>query len=123
MDSCFKNPRISWPETFLEKCAIRVIEYSDITNNLENEDIKKNDKVFLIGGLNNKKFSNKISESNNTPNPNIPRNIKSKILASVKAENPKGKSKLFLRINNLKWLRKIWLDKIDYLILNLSLSE
>ncbi|MBD3640218.1 MAG: DNA-protecting protein DprA [Marinobacter sp.] len=34
LDSCFKNPDISWPERFLKKGAIRVKEYEDIRRNL-----------------------------------------------------------------------------------------
>lgn len=34
LDSCFKNPSISWPEKYLKKGAIKVTQYSDITENL-----------------------------------------------------------------------------------------
>lgn len=36
LDSCFQNPKISWPEKFLKKGAVRVTEYSDIKKELEN---------------------------------------------------------------------------------------
>lgn len=35
LDSCFKNPHISWPERFSKKGAIRVKGYEDIKEHLE----------------------------------------------------------------------------------------
>lgn len=35
LDSCFRNPSISWPRAFQEKGAIRVTTMSDITDNLD----------------------------------------------------------------------------------------
>ena len=35
LDSCFKNPKITWPERFLKQGAIRVRDYSDIKNALD----------------------------------------------------------------------------------------
>ena len=34
LDSCFKNPELTWPEKFLKKGAIRVKEYNDIKREL-----------------------------------------------------------------------------------------
>lgn len=34
LDSCFKNPRITWPKRFQEKGAIRVKDYDDIKSTL-----------------------------------------------------------------------------------------
>ncbi|TXK93762.1 DNA processing protein DprA [Methylococcaceae bacterium CS1] len=35
LDSCFKNPHITWPERFSKKGAIRVREYEDIKEHLD----------------------------------------------------------------------------------------
>ncbi len=35
LDSCFQNSKISWPERFAQKGAIRVKEYADIKEHLE----------------------------------------------------------------------------------------
>ncbi len=40
LDSCFKNPNITWPEKFARKGAIRVKEYDDIREHLEDSPIK-----------------------------------------------------------------------------------
>ena len=34
LDSCFHNDKIKWPKRFLERGAIRVVDYNDIINNL-----------------------------------------------------------------------------------------
>jgi DNA processing protein len=34
LDSCFRNPSISWPQKFAEKGAIRVMDYDDIRQHL-----------------------------------------------------------------------------------------
>lgn len=34
LDSCFRNPRITWPQTFEEQGAIRVREYDDVRKQL-----------------------------------------------------------------------------------------
>lgn len=34
LDSCFKNPNISWPSKFIQKGAIRVLDYDDIREHL-----------------------------------------------------------------------------------------
>lgn len=36
LDSCFKNKNITWPEKYLRKGAIRVSDFSDILENMEN---------------------------------------------------------------------------------------
>jgi DNA processing protein len=34
LDSCFRNPTLSWPQKFAEKGAIRVVDYDDIRKHL-----------------------------------------------------------------------------------------
>lgn len=34
LDSCFRNPRLTWPHKFAEKGAIRVVDYDDIRQRL-----------------------------------------------------------------------------------------
>ena len=91
--------------------------------NFQNNDIKKNDKVFLIGGLSPHKFSNKIKQQIKVPETKIPQATRQRILKSILIRPEKSRTQLFLRIDDLKWMRKIWLDKIDHLILNLSVSD
>ena len=87
------------------------------------KDLKKNDKVFLIGGLSRVKFSNKIKQQQKVPETKIPQAIRQRILKSMFIRPERSRSQLFLRIDNLQWMRKIWLDKINHLILNLSTAE
>lgn len=89
----------------------------------ENESIKKADKVFLIGGLSPVKFSNKIKQATKVPDTKMPSNIRQKIISSNQFKAPKGNRELFVRIDSLKWLKKIWLDKINHVVLNLAANE
>jgi DNA processing protein len=41
LDSCFKDPRISWPERFAEKGAIRVADYDDLREHLEVSEVDR----------------------------------------------------------------------------------
>lgn len=91
--------------------------------NFQEKSLKKRDKVFLIGGLSPFKFSNKIKNQAKLPEAVMPQNVRQKILKSILVRPEKSKSKLFVRIGDLKWMRKIWLDKIDHLVLNLSSAE
>ncbi len=88
----------------------------------EDKPASKNDKVFLIG-LSEVKFSNKLEKIVKTPEDVMPQHIKGKILKSYKHSSSTSKPQLFVRIDELKWLRKIWFDSIDALVLNLSISE
>jgi DNA processing protein len=37
LDSCFRNPLISWPQKFADKGAIRVMDYNDIRHHLSHQ--------------------------------------------------------------------------------------
>ena len=89
----------------------------------EHESIKKGDKVFLIGGLSPYKFSNKIKQAAKVPETKMPKNQRQQVLNSIRIKPQKANRQLFVRIDNIKWMRKIWLDKIDHLLLNLSANE
>ena len=89
----------------------------------QHKDLKKSDKVFLIGGLTAVKFSNKIKNQVKVPETKIPQAMRQRILKSLMIRPERSRTQLFLRIDDLKWMRKIWLDKIDHLILNLSVSD
>ena len=83
-------------------------------------DVQKRDSVFIAakGGL---KFSTKL------PNVDMPRislnfRTKNEILKEfkpVKAE----REELFVRIDSLQWLKKIYIKSLDYVILNLNKQE
>ncbi len=90
---------------------------------LDNKAIRKNDKVFLIGGVSLFKFSNKIQPPSHKVPSEMPKNQKQKIIQGLRQKPKKSKSTLFVRIDNPDWLRKIWLDKIGHLILNLKYSD
>ena len=107
---------------------IKIKEFVKKGNNLyqiscDTTDINKGDKVFLIGGVQEAKFSNKINSQSKIPSQKAPQDFQSKILNRFKPSKPKGKNQVFVRIDNLKWMRKIWFNTFDYLILNLSAKE
>ena len=111
-----------------EQINIKVKEVLKRGNNsyvvkCDTKGLNKNDKVFLIGGVQTEKFSNKMRETEDVPSQQMPKEIKNKALGKLRTNSSDKKEILFVRIDSLKWMRKIWFDNFDYLILSLSLSE
>ncbi len=84
--------------------------------------VQNGDRVFLAG-LQQEKFPNRFGENPKSPSLILPRDHKYKILRTLKPKLTKSKTKLFVRIGNIAWLRKIRLDDMDYLVLRLSKRE
>ncbi len=111
-----------------QQINLKVKVFSHRANNLyvveaDTNGINKNDKVFLIGGVQTQKFSNKIRETVEIPEQQMPKQLKNSVLGKLRTNTVNKKETLFVRIDSLKWMRKIWFDNFDFLILNLSLSE
>ena len=85
--------------------------------------IEKGDKIFLIGksGL---KFKNKLPQIRQALKMKFPQNQKKSALKQLYLTRNNAKStEIFIRIDSLSWLRKIYLDRVDGLILNLNQRE
>lgn len=85
-------------------------------------DIEKGDLVYAIG-FSNQKFPSKLNlTTNKTPQLPSLNEAKKRTTNLTNSKRWPG-VKLFFRIDSLAWLRKIRLDDMDYLILNLPSKE
>ncbi|NQT65655.1 MAG: U32 family peptidase, partial [FCB group bacterium] len=90
--------------------------------NFTQESFKKGDKVFLIGAP-TEKFRTKFQLTGKKIQLTLSTKKKQNILSKIGSGKQLHRDELFIRINSLRWLRKLYLDKFDQLILNLTKSE
>ncbi len=103
---------------------IKKIAYQDdlLTVYVNFQDGKKGDKVFLAG-MEKKNFSTKFEKRGKSIQLKLPSEKKNKILKSLQKRQPTVKSEVWVRIDSLKWLRKVHLNSVDGLIFSLSRNE
>ncbi len=82
----------------------------------------KGSSVFLSGII-EKKFSSKLPEAKNDIRFGVPYGKKKKIIKSFVKENRKTNYSLFVRIDNLQWMRKIRFDEIDNIIFSFTQKD
>jgi len=80
--------------------------------------LKKGNDVYLAG-LRQMKFPAKL-KGNIKNIPQVPFKLKKEIISSVRRFKPEKRRTVFVRIDSIDWLRKIRLDDIDNLILQLK---
>lgn len=78
--------------------------------------------VFLSGII-EKKFSPKLPQAKNNIRFGIPYGKKKIIINSFVRENQKTNYSLFVRIDNLQWMRKIRFDEIDNIIFSFTQKD
>lgn len=83
---------------------------------------QRGDQVYLAGMM-QEKFPNKFREEGKPLKVSLHRAEKAKILKGLGTKNIPQKEQLYVRIDSLTWLRKIHLNEMNYLILNLKKSE
>jgi len=86
------------------------------------EKFYKGDKVFLIGAETTR-FKTKFKLNGKKIIQTLDNNKKQNILNRIGSGKRLKREELIIRINTLKWLRKLYLDKFDKLILNLTKKE
>ncbi len=79
------------------------------------------DELYLIGEQ-IKKFPQKLPEYTK-PIPKLKAWNKGKILKEIKDETRKIKYALFVRIDNLEWLRKIYFNNVDSIVMSFTENE
>ena len=84
--------------------------------------VNEGDKVFLIG-LADIKFKSKFTLEGKRLKLHMPEDKKKNILNKIGSSKLLSHQQLFIRINSFDWLRKLYFDKFDFLILNLSKQE
>ncbi|MDN5354978.1 MAG: family peptidase [Candidatus Cloacimonadota bacterium] len=80
------------------------------------------DKIFLAG-LGEFKFKNKFQLQGKKLKLQMPSQKKANILGKIGSTQQLKRTQIFVRINSLKWLRKIYFNRFDQLILNLPKTE
>ncbi|MCD4796257.1 MAG: U32 family peptidase [Candidatus Cloacimonetes bacterium] len=84
--------------------------------------VNEGDKVFLIG-LADIKFKSKFTLEGKRLKLHMPEDKTKNILNKIGSSKILSRQQLFIRINSFDWLRKLYFDKFDFLILNLSKKE
>lgn len=107
--------------------AIKIKEIEILEENIYQVSIKDvvartGDQVFLAG-LQEEKFSNKFTEEGKPLPTSMHRAERAKIVKSLGDKSSPKKEQIYVRIDSMAWLRKIHLNEMDYLILNLKKSE
>ncbi|MBS3806526.1 MAG: U32 family peptidase [Bacteroidales bacterium] len=93
-----------------------------VTLHESTEKIHKGDLVYLAN-LRDKKFPNRFERQVKGIKPHMPGSPKKDNLQGVLKPQKPGKTQIFARIDSIKWLKKIPMQEIDNLILNLSEQE
>ena len=86
------------------------------------EGIQKGDQVYLAN-FRQQKFTDTLQLTNKEIETQLPKVEKDKILQSLGKNKDLNKNQIFLRIDSIKWLKKVPLQEIDNLILNLPEKE
>jgi putative protease len=84
--------------------------------------VNENNKVFLIG-LADIKFKSKFTLEGKRLKLHMPEDKKKNILNKIGSSKLLSRQQLFIRINFFDWLRKLYFNKFDFLILNLPKKE
>ena len=100
-----------------EKQAQGWLVQVSLTNNFE-----AGDKVFLVG-WGDLKFKNKFSLDGKKVETKMPRKKQKNILQKIGSSKQAKRQQIFVRVDSIKWMMKIYLPKIDFLILRLSKAE
>ncbi|MCF7792795.1 MAG: U32 family peptidase [Candidatus Cloacimonetes bacterium] len=115
------------PQDGTDSKALKIKEIEKMENskykihhNIQN--IAIGDKVFLLG-LGENKFQSKFSLDGKKLQLQMPTSKKKHILSRIGSSKTLSRQELFFRIDSVDWLRKIYFDKFDHLILKLPKNE
>lgn len=114
-------------ETNEPKETIKLRDYSSnkrnfITVNIPDHKVEKGDLIFLASA-NQKKFKTKFDEISKVNNTRLSQDKKDEILKSITPSREKKNSQLFFRVNNIDWMKKLYIKGIDKVILALPKRE
>ena len=110
------------PQKAIKIKEIDLLEEGVYKVNAKDAIARSGDQVYLAG-LQEEKFSSKFTEEGKPLPINMHRGARTKIVKSLGKKDSPKKEQIYLRIDSMAWLRKIHLNEMDYLILNLKKSE
>jgi len=108
--------------------AVKVKEFQSLsadTYQLELPDkivAERGDQVYLAGMM-QEKFSNKFRDEGKPLRASVHRSEKAKIIKQLASDKIPLKEQIYVRIDSFAWLRKIHLNEMNYVILNLTKTE
>ncbi len=108
-----------------EQINLKVKEFRQEGNSVEVQakgNFVKKSKVFL-SGITEQKFSSKLPETKQKIRFGLPYSAKKQIIRSFAPHKSEKKHTLFVRIDNLKWLRKINFAETDRIIFSFARTE
>jgi putative protease len=89
---------------------------------IHKNNFQKGDKVFLIG-FGELSFKNKFSVDGKKISQKMPRKKKDNILQKLGSTKQNSTEQIFVRVDSIKWMMKIYLPDIDFLILRLDKKD
>ncbi|MDE5416449.1 U32 family peptidase [Labilibaculum sp. DW002] len=110
------------PQKAIKIKEIDLLEEGVYKVNAKDAIARSGDQVYLAG-LQEEKFSSKFTEEGKPLPINMHRGARTKIVKSLGKKDSPKKEQIYVRIDSMAWLRKIHLNEMDYLILNLKKSE
>lgn len=110
------------PQKAIKIKEIDLLEEGVYKVNAKDAIARSGDQVYLAG-LQEEKFSSKFTEEGKPLPINMHRGDRTKIVKSLGSKTSPNKEQIYVRIDSMAWLRKIHLNEMDYLIINLKKSE
>lgn len=110
-----------------DQTAFKINEFKKLSDEnyyvyTDTETLSKNNEIYLAS-LRDKKFSNKLNLSSNNFNPKTPRILKEKVFEDLKNNQADKSNEIYVRIDSISWMKKVNLEEIDGLFVNLSKTE
>ncbi len=110
-----------------EQLSVKIQELTKIGENryeiaVKDSQIKEGNELYLAS-LGTKKFPNKLKGNAKRVQEQMPFGLKAKAQSKIRNFKNHKKETIFVRINSLDWLRKINLNEVDQLIIQLTKKE
>lgn len=110
-----------------EQLAFKVNEFKVLENGntqifTTTKGVRDGNEVFLAG-LRQEKFPSKLKGDAKKFQSQMPFKLKKDIQSKLRRHKPTKKSMIYVRVDSLDWLRKIRLEDVDHLVINLSFTQ
>ncbi len=99
-----------------------VFESGKVEIKTNHKGIKQGNEIYLAG-LRIKKFPSKLKGDAKKVSDQMPHSLKRKFSDGVRKFKPMNKQTIFVRINSIDWLRKLNLNEVEQLIIQLTKNQ